>query len=111
MIDAYDFGRIVIDGKRYNRDVLILADKVKADWWRKEGHLLQIDDLGELVKEELEVLVIGTGYSGCMQISPEVVDYFHSKSIELVVKNTKDACKIFDELQTDRKAAAFHLTC
>jgi hypothetical protein len=31
MIDSYDFGAIVIDGKRYSSDVIIYPDRVKDD--------------------------------------------------------------------------------
>jgi hypothetical protein len=39
-IDSYKFGRIVIDGQAYSRDVIILPDRVIRDWWRDSGHIL-----------------------------------------------------------------------
>ena len=47
-IDHYDFGRIVIDGREETRDLIILPDRVVRDWWRQEGHVLVVDDLGEV---------------------------------------------------------------
>jgi hypothetical protein len=45
MITSYDFGHIIIDGKRYTSDLIVFPDRVKVGWWRKEGHRLQLEDL------------------------------------------------------------------
>jgi len=42
MIEHYSFGRIVIDGKEYTKDLIIYPDKIRANWWRKEGHKLRL---------------------------------------------------------------------
>ena len=44
-IDRYEFGLIVIEGQTFKNDVLIWPGRVKSDWWRKEAHLLQLDDV------------------------------------------------------------------
>lgn len=112
MIESYSFGRITIYGKRYNTDLLVFPDRVKGDWWRKEGHRLQIIDLREVFEVKPEVLVVGTGYSGMMAVPPETRTYVESEGIELVVQKTAEACKTFNRLVESRKVvAALHLTC
>jgi len=113
MIDFYDFGHIVIDGKRYTTDVIIFPERVMDGWWRKEGHRLHLEDLRSSVQEKPEVLVVGTGYSGLMTVPSEVREYLESRGIELIVQNTKEACITFNRLiQSRRKiVAALHLTC
>ena len=112
MIDAYVFGRITIDGKRYSTDLIVFPDKVKAGWRRKEGHSLQIVDLMEVLEAKPEVLVVGTGYSGMMDVPPETIVHIESEEIELVVQNTAEACKTFNRLAESRTVvAALHLTC
>ncbi len=112
MIDSYDFGQITIDGRRYNRDVIIFSDNVKDGWWRREGHRLSLEDLVDVFEAEPEVLVIGTGYSGLMKVPHDVQDYMKSKNIELVVENTRQACQTYNRLSQFKKVvAAFHLTC
>lgn len=105
----------MIDGKRYTSDVIIYPDIVRDDWWRKEGHRLYMDDLKEVLnaEPELEVLVVGTGYSGLMKVSDKVKEELKSKRIALVVQPTKQACQSFNELLESEKrvVAAFHLTC
>ena len=113
MIESYKFGRIVIDGKSYSSDVIIIGDKVRADWWRKEGHRLYIEDLKEIINEEIDVLVVGTGYFGLMKVSDEVKRFFAERGVEVIVQKTGEACRTFNKLiESGRKvAAALHLTC
>jgi len=112
MIESYDFGRIVINGKKFGSDVIIFADRIDGNWWRREGHALSVDDLKEIVEARPEVLIVGTGYSGLMKIPPETERYLKSLGIELIAAKTEKACKIYNELSKSRKAVAvLHLTC
>jgi len=112
MIESYNFGQIVIDGKRYTSDVIIFPDRVKGDWWRKEGHQLSIEDIQDILKEKPDILVIGTGYAGLMKISPETREHLQSEGIQLIAENTRKACKTYNQLSKSRKViAALHLTC
>ncbi|MEM2106887.1 MAG: Mth938-like domain-containing protein [Candidatus Bathyarchaeia archaeon] len=115
MIDMYDFGVIVIDGKEYNRDLIILPTKVIEGWWRREGHNLALEDLKELVDLDSppEVLVVGTGYSGMMNVPEDVEDHLRRIGIEVIVEPTRNACRTFNTLliKGRRVASALHLTC
>lgn len=112
MIEHYDFGQIVISGKRYTRDLIIFPDHVADGWWRNEGHRLSIDDLKDVLQAKPEVLVVGTGYSGLMKVPAEVKERLKSERIELIVENTREACKTYNRLSQSRNVvAAFHLTC
>ncbi|MDH5754188.1 MAG: Mth938-like domain-containing protein [Candidatus Bathyarchaeota archaeon] len=115
MIDSYDFGVIVINGKRYTSDVIVFPERVIDGWWRREGHRLCVEDLKEIFKREPkpEVLVVGTGYYGLVKVSPEVENALKSHGIELVAQPTREACQTFNELlkSNRRVAGTFHLTC
>jgi len=112
MIDSYDFGRIVINGKRYSSDLIVFSDTVRDGWWRKEGHRLHVEDLKDVLEVKPEVLVVGTGYSGLMRIPPETRRYVESAGIEFVAQKTAEACETFNRLVKSRKVvAALHLTC
>jgi len=112
-IEEYDFGRIVVDGKEYTRDLIIFPDKVRANWWRKEGHLLLKEDIEDVVEGEdkPEVLIIGTGMYGAMEVPEETREYIRSKGVEIIVEKTKRACELFNELKDKKVVAALHLTC
>jgi len=114
MIENYRFGEITINGKKYRRDLIILPDKIIDNWWRKEGHNLCIDDLREVLEEDIDILIIGTGYYGFMKVPEKVVNKLKENGIDVIVKSTREACKVFNEMSSskDKKiAAAFHLTC
>ena len=112
MIDSYEFGHIVIDGKRYTSDIIIYPDKIDPDWWRKEGHLLLPEDLKEVVKQNPEVLIIGTGDPGLMRVPATTQEWIQSQGIEIRVKPTQSACQIYNQLcKTKKTIAALHLTC
>lgn len=115
LIESYSFGIMVINGKRYESDVLVFPERVKDGWWRKEGHRLYVEDLIEVFnyKPTFEFLIVGTGYYGLMKVSPNVEKTLNSKGIRLIVKATKEAYKTFNKLSKSKKrvAGAFHLTC
>lgn len=113
MIDSYDFGRIRIDGKEYTSDVLVFPGEVRANWWRRSGHELCLEDLKEALKEGPKVLVVGTGYSGLMKVSEELREELRRRGIRILVMETKAACEKFNELLAngEKVVAALHLTC
>ncbi len=111
-IDSYSFGRIVIDGTTYTKDVIIFPDRVFSPWWRKEGHNLCLDDLSEVLKAEPHILIIGKGYSGIMKVPRSVVEELRGRGIEVRAMKTTEAVELFNTLSDrKKKVAALHLTC
>jgi hypothetical protein len=111
-IEHYSFGKITIDGKTFTSDLIIYPNRINHSWWRKEGHLLQIDDLQEVLNEDPEIIVIGTGYSGIMKVNKDVILHFKSRGIKVIVEKTPEAAKIYNELSPLKKTiACLHLTC
>lgn len=111
-INHYAFGTITIDNKSYNHDVILYPDHIQSDWWRDQGHLLQVQDIEEIIKQKPRKLIIGTGASGCMGIDEKVQERLHKEDIELVADITSRAVELFNEEQNKEQViAAFHLTC
>jgi hypothetical protein len=112
MIDYYQFGKIVVNGKKYTSDVIIFTDRVRDKWWRKSGHKLCLEDIAEVMTENPEVLVVGNGDSGLMKVLPEVKQSLDAKGIKLVAEPTSEACNTYNQLCHSQKVvAALHLTC
>jgi hypothetical protein len=118
MIEDYSFGMLRVDGKEYQHDVVIYPEstatrpQVDSSWWRKEGHRLDKADLDAVTKARPEVLVVGTGYYGCMKVPKETIEFVRSLGIELYAEPTKEACQKYNELKDSRRVvAALHLTC
>lgn len=113
MIESYDFGEIIIGGKRYTSDVIIYPDRVDSSWWRKTSHQLEPDDLpDQVLNEKPDVILIGTGYYGYMKVLPETKKLIESKGIKFLIEDTKRAYHTFNELSEKEKVIALlHLTC
>lgn len=112
-ITHYEFGRIEIDGRDYHSDVIITSDGVQDHWRRKEGHNLAIGDLDTVVQARPEVLVIGSGCYGRMQVPKPTRTFLADKGIRVEIAPTAEAAAKFNELQKEctRIVAALHLTC
>jgi hypothetical protein len=112
IINSYSFGSITIDGKNYRSDVIIFPDKINSRWWRKSGHLLSDEDIGEILKYKPEMLIIGTGASGLMMVDRKVKDKLNSLGIRFIIKKTAEAVEEYNKLgEKDKVICAFHLTC
>ncbi len=111
-IDSYHFGQIVISAQKYSSDVVIFPDRVSDNWWRKTGHELCLDDIAEVLIENPEVLVVGTGASGLMKVLSEVEQAAQAQGIKLIVETTDKACNTYNQLRQFQKlVAALHITC
>jgi hypothetical protein len=111
-INSYQFGKIIADGKTYTSDVIIFPHRVESDWWRKDGHEVSLDDIREIIQEKPEVLVIGTGNEGRVEVLPETKRYLEEQEIELIAQVTGEACQTYNRLHSSNKAvAALHITC
>lgn len=110
-IEDYGFGRIRIDGRDFSKDVMILPERIICPWWRLEGHYLQLEDLKDVLETRPEVLVIGTGYFGRMRVAKEVEEELTGLGIRYHILRSKEAVRLFNDLDTGRKAGIFHLTC
>ena len=112
-IDSCSFGTIVINGKTYTDDLIILPDdEILKPWWRKRGHQLSMDDLRELIDSSPEVIVAGTGVSGGVKPDKNLENDLSKLAIEFIAAPNDEAIKVFNELASEKRVCAgFHLTC
>jgi hypothetical protein len=113
MIDEYHFGKMVINNKTYTKDLIIIGNEVHDNWWRKEGHKIDWDDLSSFLKEGVEIVIIGTGERGLMQPTDILQKRLKEKGIKIMCSPTGEAIKTFNKHQKAGKTilGAFHLTC
>jgi hypothetical protein len=111
-IDSYSFGRLVVNGKKYTSDVIIYPDRVDPSWWRKEGHRLKLSDLADVLNAKPQSLIVGTGYSGMMDVPEETKNHIKSMGIDIFIGDTKRAVELFNTMQGKKTViAVLHLTC
>jgi hypothetical protein len=111
-IDDYRFGKIIINGQLYIKDLIIFPDRILPNWWREHGHSLTMADLNEVITVKPKVLIIGTGMYGRIKISDKIPQNLQSLDIEVIAERTGKACQIYNQKQAETEIiAALHLTC
>lgn len=110
-LDRYSFGRVMIDGREHTRDVIVLPDRVIANWWRGDGHSLAIEDLADVLDELPRHLLIGCGAEGRLKPDPSALQALERRGVEVEVLRTGEAVRRYGELDERAAAAALHLTC
>ena len=112
-IEAYSFGWMIIDGKRYTSDLLIYPDgRVEDTWYRKRGHDLLIDDISDLIQAGPEIIIAGTGASGLMKPEKDFEKRLDQKGICFISLPSMEAMERYNHLSLEKSVGAcFHLTC
>lgn len=110
---GYSFGQITVDGETYFDDVVVYPNRVHCPWWRRKGHLLQVQDLSDLLDDPPPMLVIGTGASGAMRVPEETLRALRNAGMEVRVERTAEAVKVYNRLceANPQLVGALHLTC
>ena len=120
MIEEYKFGSITIDGKTYNQDVEVRWTGEVLKWWRRESHVIDVEDVKRAVEQNPETIIIGTGESGVARVTEEAQKEIKSRGIELIIDLTEEATKTFNIIKEESKEeegrqrkviGLFHLTC
>ncbi|AEH23734.1 Mth938-like domain-containing protein [Pyrococcus yayanosii] len=111
------FGRITIDGRTFEHDIVVYPSG-RIDRRRKEiskrkhgtSHRLDPEELKEYLKEDFDVLLVGTGIYGMLSLLPEAKELV--KNREVIEKPTPEALELFEELRKEKRVLAiFHVTC
>jgi hypothetical protein len=110
------FGELEIDGKRYSKDVVIEAGKVrKRDKKPSKVHRGQFGHTPLSAEERLPLgggqLIIGTGAYGRLPVMPEVLAAAERRGVEVVSLPTDEACELISEKNDEDINAVLHLTC
>ncbi len=95
------------------RDLKVIGEKIIENWWRKEGRRVDPADVTDILDAHPEVLFVGTGYAGFMEVPSFLRLVLKRNNIRLVAEKTPEAVETFNHLRSQEKrvAAAFHLTC
>jgi hypothetical protein len=110
------FGRIIVDGVEYDHDVVIEAGAVTARS-KKPSKPLRSNyghtplSAAEAIPWSHPRLVIGSGYSGRLPITPDVHETARAKGITIEVMPTSEACAVLRDLGPSDCNAILHVTC
>jgi hypothetical protein len=113
VIKNFEFGRMIVGEKEHHSDLKIIGGQVVPSWWRKEGHVVEVKDVDDILAANPEILVVGMGDPGNMRVSDSLRAALTSTHIQLIEEPTAEAAATFNKLnKSGRKVAGvFHLTC
>jgi len=89
-------------------------------WWRKESHVIDVEDVKRAVEQNPETIIIGTGESGVARVTEEAQKFIKERGIRLIIDLTEPATKTFNirkeeskekERRQEKVIGLFHLTC
>ncbi|MDY6917422.1 MAG: MTH938/NDUFAF3 family protein [Chloroflexota bacterium] len=116
-VDSFQFGSIVINGRKYGRDALLFPDGTvrerKGGFWKFGSHAIKEADIEELVRAKPEVLVVGTGTNGKAKVTSEAEACAKEANIGLLSAPSAEAIKQLNQLidEGKRVSALIHITC
>ncbi|MFN4133486.1 MAG: Mth938-like domain-containing protein [Candidatus Hadarchaeales archaeon] len=111
IINGTSFGSITVNGRSYTHDVWLLASGELRR--RDRNHEFILDEFLMLLEGGPEVVVVGTGQTGCVRIEEDVKEEAGRRGVELLWDKTPKALGLYNEAvkKGRRVAGAFHVTC
>ena len=112
-----EFGKIIVDGKEYSKDIVINKGKIEKrkkkaskEFKEKGGHTPLTDK--EEIPWKCKTLLIGTGFDGALPIDEEIHKKASKKGVELKIMKTGDLINHINELENmEGINAIIHITC
>lgn len=116
-IDYTEFGLINIDGKIYEYDVLIRLngniEKRKKKLSKKvygTSHTISLDEAEFIYEDGVKQLIIGCGQYGVLELSPDAMEFFKLKGVNVVMDKTPASTDVWNAAKIE-SIGLFHVTC
>ena len=111
MINEFKIGSFVVKGKKYLGDIKIIQGRVRY-WQDRYKQLLREEDVQDILVKTPEVIIIGKGCNGLLEISEELERTIKRGCKELIIQKTPEAVETFNTLFKEGRdvAAIFHAT-
>lgn len=99
------------------KDAKLFPGGSRAWDWNETGTShdpgIQPADVEELLEEGARVVVLSRGMNQRLQVQDRTLRHLREKGVEARVEGTKEAVRVYNELQADGKAVGglFHTTC
>ena len=116
-INGTEFGSITISGDLYEHDVVIrLSGKVKK---RKKklskakygtSHKVSLEEAEHIFEAGAKRLLVGTGQSGCVELSDEAAEFFRQNGCSVQLLPTPQAMTAWN-VAKGAVIGMFHVTC
>jgi uncharacterized protein len=102
---GYGPGYVVVNGTRHERSVVVLPERLIADWAPASVDALEAAHLAPLVALDVEVLLLGTGATSRFP-SPEVLGPLVAARIGVEVMDVHAAARTYNILLAEGRRVA-----
>ena len=119
-IEAFEWGRFQIngqihseDGEGAGKDIFVWGGEV-SPWTARKGHRLKPYMVACAFAKDIDILVIGSGVRGAIDVKEKTRQAIHTAGIErLIIQRTPEACAIYNRLyhEGEKVALLAHGTC
>lgn len=116
-IDKTKFGSITVSGEKHKYDVLIRlngkVEKRKKKLSKKvfgTSHIISLAEAEHVYEDGAKRLIIGSGQSGMVELSPEADAFFRQKKCAVELLTTSEAIRCWNEAKSPA-IGLFHVTC
>ena len=116
-IDNTKFGSITIEGKSFERDVII---RMNGDIKKRKkklskavygtSHIMSVDEAEYVYEKGAELMIVGSGHYDTLKLSDEAKHYLSKNNCAVAVHATPKAIQIWNK-SPKNTIALFHLTC
>ena len=116
-IDSFSFGSIVVDGKKYRRDLIFGPDGTvtvrKGGFWMFGDHTFKKEEIEALAREGAQQVIVGIGTDSKANVSDEVRGDARQMNVEISVLPSHQAVERWNQGAGEGKkvAAIIHITC
>ena len=116
-IDDTSFGKIIIEGKPYDHDVIIRLNGTVEKRRKKlskakygTSHRLSLEEAQYIYEPNAAKIIIGTGQHGVLELSEEATRFFEERGCHIDACPTRIAVVAWNHLKAPA-IGLFHLTC
>ena len=116
-IDKTRFGSITVAGEEYDHDILIRmngkVEKRKKSLSKQvfgTSHIISLAEAELIFEKGVSRIIIGTGQTGMVQLSPEAATFFKQKGCTVELLPTPEAIQRWNEAK-GTTGGMFHITC
>jgi len=116
-INKTSFGSIMVNKETYEYDIIITLNS-EAKKRRKKlskavygtSHTISKDEAKYVYEDGADVLIVGSGQYGTVELSEEAADYLKKKNCKVILLPTPQAIKEWNRLE-GKVIGLFHVTC
>jgi len=110
IINSSGFGYIVINNEQIKHHVVVYYDGEVLKNEPVAHDCITITFVEKYLNPDIELVIIGTGVGGVLNVPAEIAPYLKQKGIELIAEKTPRIIKAFNSTAKNT-VALIHVTC